>query len=149
MEKSEAITAAQTELMGLADSLGSDQLDRAADRASAETGWSYPVSGSFRESWVVERLKRWAISFLRDESASKFKYKQVNLQQRFEHYDKLVRYMDEEFKQAVEDNPAEFASLDPHYAFGTKIDAGFSYDSFGRETTYSDENLVGFGPTEE
>ncbi len=56
--------------------------------------------------------------------------------------------MDQDFETAVQDNPAEFAGVDLFKMFGSKVDAGFSYDDYGRDTTYSDDNQVVFAPKE-
>jgi hypothetical protein len=54
--------------------------------------------------------------------------------------------MDNEFAQAVEANAHEFAGVDAFQLFGQKIDAGFSYDITGKETTYSTDNKVILSP---
>jgi len=76
-------------------------------------------------------------------------YKQVNLQHRFDHYQKLMEELDEEFEAAMAADIALFAGVDSFRMFGTKLDAGFAYDSFGEDVTYDIERLVNFSPTED
>ncbi len=110
--------------------------------AIRETGWAMPVSTGFRELWIKNRAKRHLFFYLYSESAHKFKYEQINLQQRFEHYGKIIAVMDVQFEGAIEGNPAEFANVSAVQMFGTKIDAGFQTDPFGRDTTYTELNTT-------
>jgi len=133
---------------GLTNYIVPEDIEAAIEQALRDTGWSLPVSGSFKEQWLIQRTKRHLYDMLRAGSAHKFKVEGINLQQRFEHYNILIRDMDEDFETAVQDNPAEFAGVDLFKMFGSKVDAGFSYDDYGRDTTYSDDNQVVFTPKE-
>lgn len=130
------------ELKGLKDKVDSNDYDNALANAQRDTGWTCPVTVAFQIQWLKERSKRWLFFFLWTESAHKFKFEQINLQNRFEHYKILIEYMDKEFEVAKEENIAEFAGAQPYEMFGTKIEAGFQYDSIGNDTTYEEDNLV-------
>lgn len=142
MNKEELIELVTLEVKGLKDKLDSNDHENAVANAQRETGWALPQTSDFRVQWLKERTKRWLIYFLQVESASKFKFEQINLQQRFSNYTELLKMMDQQFKDAIEENPSEFAGVDAFRMFGTKIDAGFSYDDLGADTTYSQANLV-------
>jgi len=148
MTETQLLLAMQRRLRGLAKYIIPEDVTEAITVAKAETGWTLPVTTSFKEYWIAERTKRHVFDMLRSGSAHKFKVEQINLQHRFEHYNDLIRRMDRDFKAAIEDNPAEFAGVDVFKVFGTKIDAGFSSDGVGRDTTYDEGNLVIFTPTE-
>jgi len=130
------------ELKSLKDKVDSNDYDNAVNNAQRDTGWTCPVTVAFQIQWLKERAKRWLFFFLWSESAHKFKFEQINLQNRFEHYQILIKYMDEEFEAAKEENIAEFAGAQPYEMFGTKIEAGFQYDEIGNDTTYNDDNLT-------
>lgn len=85
-----------------------EELEQAVTTAQAETGWSLPVSAHFRTFWICERSLRAAIAMLCIDSAHKFKFKQINLQHRFEHYNKMLQQMDEAFEKAKAAHPEEF-----------------------------------------
>ena len=130
------------ELKSLKDKVDSNDYDNAVNNAQRDTGWTCPVTVAFQIQWLKERAKRWLFFFLWSESAHKFKFEQINLQNRFEHYQILIKYMDEQFEAAKEENIAEFAGAQSYELFGTKIEAGFQYDEIGQDTTYNDDNLV-------
>ena len=130
------------EIKGLSSKVDSTDFDNAVNNAQRDTGWTCPVSSDFKIQWLKERYKRWIFFFLWSESAHKFKFEQINLQHRFEHYKDLIKYMDEQFESAKEENIAEFAGAQAYEMFGTKIEAGFQYNALGQDTTYEDENLV-------
>jgi len=142
MTKEELIEIVSQEVKGLKDKLDSNDHDNAVSNAQRETGWVLPQTADFRVQWIKERTKRWLIYFLQVESASKFKFEGINLQQRFENYSNLLKMMDEQFQTALDENPGEFAGVDSFRMFGTKIDAGFQYDDIGNDTTYDDSNTV-------
>jgi len=132
----------QLEVKSLRSKLDSNDYDQALNNAQRDTGWTCPVTSDFQIQWLKERTKRWLFFFLWTESAHKFKFEQINLQHRFEHYKELIKYMDEQFEAAKEENIAEFAGASNYEMFGTKIEAGFQYDDVGNETTYEDTNYV-------
>jgi hypothetical protein len=148
MTSEELKTLVQSSLRQLQNYLESEDYDTAITMAEKETGWTLPVTTSFREYWMIRRAKRHIYDILLAGSAHKFKLEQINLQHRFEHYKSLVRDEDKAFKDAIKENPAEFAGVDSFKLFGTKIDAGFSSDFLGRDTTYSEDNVVVFTPKE-
>ncbi len=124
-----------------------NEYENAAGDASRETGWSFPVSGNFKEYWIKQRMKRHLFFYLYTESAHKFKYKQINLNHRFDHYGKMLKMMDEAYVKAVDERPDLFAGVSVSHLFGTKVSAGFSYQrGTGRDTTYRESNEVDFGP---
>ena len=130
------------EVKSLATYLESEDYENALSDAKRETGWS-TFTTNFKEHWIKMRAKRHLFFYLASETARKFKVKQFSLDQRFKHYMLLIKRMDEEFKEAQEEHPEEFTSADPSALFGSKIDAGFAYDEFGRDITYdSDQNVI-------
>ena len=150
MTKTEFIQLLPEELKGLDNYLVRDDYSNALDDASRETGWTLPVTIDFKIHWIKERAKRHIFFYLMSESAHKFKFKQINLQQRFEHYRGLIKDMDVAFTAIIEARPDMFADVDPFMMFGTKIDAGFSYvPQTGEDQTYEDDNEVIFTPTED
>jgi hypothetical protein len=149
MTKSEMESLLQEEVKGLTNYLTSPDFSNACDDASRETGFTFALSTDFQIQWVKERAKRHLFFYLLTESAHKFKYEQINLQHRFEHYRKLVEDMDKRYESALEDYYLEFSGASSVNVFGTKIDAGFQYDALtGRETTYDDANVTILTPTE-
>ena len=149
MTRNELVIKINRQLRGLDSYIIRDDIEEAIDSALIETGWTLPVSGSFKEHWIIERTKRAVYDQLRSGSAHKFKVEGINLQHRFDHYNKLIRTMDSDFKAAIQDNPAEFAGVSTYEMFGTKIDAGFQYDKLGKDTTYDSDNSVVHTPSEE
>jgi len=139
----------QGEMKGLSDYLDVSDYVNACNDASRETGWSFPTSSDFRTHWMKQRAKRHLFFYLLSQSAHKFKYQQVNLQQRFDHYERLVKYMDEAYLAAMESNPDEWAGVEAFRIFGTKVDAGFAYDEVGKDLTYDSDQLVEFQPKED
>lgn len=123
--------------------------DNALDDAARDTGWAYPVSGDTKIKWQKQRAKRHVFFYLLSESAHKFKYKQINLQNRFFHYKQLIDTMDKNWKDAQEELLIELSGADEYELFGTKIDAGFSSEhKTGRDTTYDADQIVIHTPNE-
>lgn len=126
--------------------LTSDGFTAAVNSAVSELGWTLPETNSTRIWWITKRAVRYACYILWVASAQNFKYKQVNLQHRFDHYDKLIKQMDNEFAEALTSQPALFASVDTYKMFGTLVGPGFVYDSMGQDITYTDlENYINTG----
>jgi len=147
MTQTEMEEKLEEEVKGLSTYLEGDDYTNACNDASRETGWSFPVSTDFKILWMKDRAKRYLFFYLMSESAHKFKYDQINLQNRFAHYKDLIKIMDESFAAAIEANPQEFADVDAYELFGTNASAGFQYDPLtGKDTTYSDDNKVIFTP---
>jgi hypothetical protein len=121
-----------------ASALSPEGLESAVESAMSELGWSFPVTDNNKCWWVAKRAIRHACFILWVASAQKFKYKQVNLQQRFEHYEKLLKVMDTEFTTALATDTNIFANVESYKMFGTAVGAGFRYDFIGRDITYED-----------
>ena len=142
-------TLVEKEVKGLTSYLDSDDYNNACDDAARETGYSFPVADGFATLWVKSRAKRHIFFYLLTESAHKFKYEQINLQHRFEHYRDIIKYMDEQWAIAQEENALELAGVSGVNVLGTKFDAGFSYEpQTGRDTTYDDDNETIISPKE-
>lgn len=126
-----------------------DDYENATNDAARETGWAFPISGDTKIKWQKERSKRHIFFMLLSESAHKFKYKQISLNQRFDHYLALIKKMDDDWEKAQEDLFAELSGADTFELFGTKIDAGFAYEpQTGRDITYDTEQEVIHSPNE-
>lgn len=124
----------QRALSSLADNLGTGELDFAALQSMNELGWSYPITDSKKSFWVVQRAKRHALDLLRTVASSKFRYKQIHLNQRFDHYNTLIKTWDREFASAMKHEPV-LLGVDMEDAFGTYVRNGFIYDQHGNEIT--------------
>ena len=149
MNETELIEKLEQEVKGLTSYLEEDDYTNAVDDAERETGFSLPTTDTFQIRWLKERTKRHLFFYLMSESAHKFKVDQINLQHRFEHYNKIIEKMDKAFEEALESNPEKFAGADPWDLFGSKVDAGFAYDSqTGIDLTYIDKNLVNVSPSD-
>ena len=125
-------------LMGESSSLVSAAgQEEAAEQALRELPWTLPQEDEIKNFWIIERTKRHIMYILLLEQAHKFRFKQIHLQQRFDHYIKLIDKMDVDFKEFVESNPAIFPidSLTGS-ALGEFIGSGFVYDQLGRDLTY-------------
>jgi hypothetical protein len=146
MDSTELIALVTQEIKGLSSYLEAEDYSNAVDDALRDTGWSFPVTTSFKIKWMKERTKRHIFFYLYTESAHKFKYKQINLQQRWEHYKAIIKDMDALFAVAVEEYAYEFAGVDPVHIFGTHVGAGFVSDDIGQDMTYQEEVKVPFSP---
>ena len=142
----ELTTLVQIQLSSLATLITEEGYEFVCDQTIQELGWSYPLTTSIKLFWVIKRATRHALNVLRIASANKFKFKQVNLQNRFEHFQKLIEEMDKEFEEALTTNTALFAGVDSFRMFGTKVDAGFAYTITGKDITYREDRLVNFSP---
>lgn len=111
-------------LRGVTDLLDDTALEQAVDVAGYETGWSLPLEKPFRIYWYGERAVRAAIAMMVYDTAHAFKFKQINLQQRWEHYSKTLNDMDKAFALAKKENPTEFMEENPDMA---SIIAGFGH----------------------
>jgi hypothetical protein len=139
----------KVQLSGLSSLVTTDGYEFACDQAYNELGWSYPVTNPTQVLWMIKRATRHALDILRIASANKFKYKQVNLQHRFDHFQKLIEDLDKEFLEALTYDIAPLGSgLSSFKLFGTKLDAGFSYGIDGTDETYKIDKYVNFSPVE-
>jgi hypothetical protein len=146
MTESEIIIVIKREIKGLQDSLVDNDYSDAVDNSERDTGFALPVTSDFQVKWLKERIKRHLFFALWTESATSFKFKQINLQQKFEHFGALIDKMDKDFEKAQTENAYEFAQVEATQFFGHKIDVGFSYDTEGRETTFDSDQLVVISP---
>jgi hypothetical protein len=148
LTKEQCIQKVKTQIGNIRDKVESQSVSESCDLALLETGWTFPMSNTFMEYWIIARTKRHLFYQILTVSAYKFKFKQINLQNRFEHFRFMVRDCDREFKEAMEEHPELFTNVDIVHSFGTKIDAGFRYDELGRDITYGDSNLVQLDPND-
>lgn len=149
MTKDELITRVEREIMGLSSKFDADNYSDAVDNAEKETGFTCPVTSGFQITWLKHRTKRSLFFMLLTGAAKKVRYEQINLEQAFGSYRKLIGDMDAEYAKALKENPFEFAGVSACQMFGTKIDAGFQYEPVtGVETTYTEGNKVIINPTE-
>ena len=126
--------------------LASEGYESAVNSALSELGWSLPNTNPTQIQWITKRSLRHACFILWVASAQKFKYKLINLQQRFDHYKILVESMDKEYETALAEQTDIFAGVDSYKLFGTAINVGFRYDYIGRDITYEDlERYINIG----
>ena len=150
MDEGALITTIKEEVKNLTKYLTSPiDYQNAINDALRETGWALPVTSNFQIYWTKQRARRHLFFMLQSESAHKFKYEQINLQHRFEHYTKLIKSMDEKFVEAQEANPSEFSGVSAFKEFGTVANAGFAYEPLtGRDITYQEDQEIIFNPSE-
>jgi hypothetical protein len=141
----ELITLVTAEIKGLSTKFVAGDYTNAVAEALRETGWAFPITVSFQITWTKRRTKRHLFYMLMTESATKTKFEQINQQQKFEHFAKLVEQEDKDF---VNSEPYQFAGVSASHMFGVKIDAGFAYDEVGRDLTYESENTIIVTPSE-
>ncbi len=106
----------------------------AVNTALKEMGLSFPVSNPSREFWLLARAKRHAFDMIRTSSARKFKYKQINLQQRFDHFDRLIHELDAAYLTALETDP-DLMGIRGDLFIGF-VKPGFVYSTNGVDLTY-------------
>lgn len=149
MTEAEAIVVITREIKALSSNFTADDYTDAVDQAERDTGFAFPATTTFNISWLLKRTKRALFFSLLSENAESFKFKQINLQDKFKNLKDLVIEMDKEFAEAQENYPHLFGNVNPVHLFGTKVDAGFAYDDFGRDITFATEQLVNFTPKED
>lgn len=122
--------------------LSEDSQDAAVAAALDELSYSIPLTNQRQCYWLVERTKRHGLYVVVVSQAERFKYKQINLQQKFDHYFKIIEKADATFAKAVETDISGVFSLDiadsttfAKYGFMNNP-AGFVYDQLGRDLTY-------------
>ena len=147
MTESEAVVIVTREIKALSSNFASDDYADAVDAAERETGFTFPATSSFQIQWLLKRTKRALFFSLLSENAESFKFKQINLQDKFKNLSSLVDTMDKEFTQAQEENIYEFAKVSAVQAFSHKVDAGFAYDEFGRDITFDENQRVMINPS--
>jgi len=147
MTRDELIDLLTDELKGLASDLADVDYENAIDAALRDTGWSLPQTSSFKEKWLISRSKRHLFFFLQTEAATQTRYHHFHIHQKFDHFERLITRMDEDFEKAMEDVAHEFVGVSVAQTMGTKIAAGFAYGSqTGRDLTYGDNNQVVIQP---
>ena len=147
MTQEELIALVTAEVKGLSSYLVAADYTNASNSASKETGFSFPVTGDFKILWITERTKRHLFFMLMSESAHKFKFKQINLQNRFAHYNTLIKGMDERYADAISENPQEFAGVEGFRLFGTVAGTGHAYEpETGRNITHDSDQKVPLSP---
>ncbi len=134
----ELIKGIRASLGSSAELLGSGEYEYAAYQALNELGFKYPIESRTLQLWGIERGKRHAIDILRIQAAHRFKYKQLSLNHRFNHYNAILKEMDDKFDKAKDsDLELSFGEDDNLIAgsYGTYIENGFVYDQFGNDIT--------------
>ena len=143
MNQQDVVDEMQKAMKSAADYLESDDYGLAIEEAQLET-WPLPLTDSYRKLWFKRRVKRHLFFILSTDSSKKFRVESYYLQQRFEHFRDMVKYLDNQFAEEKEENPDAFpvppSEGDPAEKMGSKIDAGFAYDKTGRDITYTREN---------
>lgn len=139
------IDLCKIQLSTSAELVTDDGYESAVATAVSELGFSLPSSDDSKTMWLTKRSLRHCIFILWVASAQKFKYKQVNLQQRFEHYDRLLGVMDKEYTDAAEADASFFSDVAAYKQYGTAVGPGFSYDAIGRDTTYDVSRFINSG----
>ena len=144
MIQAEMLVLLKIELRDTATQFTDPELDSCIDSGERETGFSLPTTEDFRIHWVKERAKRACFYMLLIDNAPKVRYEQIFLQQKYDHYKKLIDDMDKAYAKAIEDNAIEFSGItDIYKMFGSTISPGFSYDTItGEDTTFCDWNKV-------
>ena len=120
-----------------ADSLTEDAYADAVNSALRELGWSVPIDHPLKEHWTLERATRHSVFILMIESARKFRYKQIHLQNRFEQYNKILEMMDAQFETAKKNDPelfsdSVFVDSDTLCGWITYIPNAREYNSLGK-----------------
>ena len=150
MTSDELTTLVQEELGGLTDYItGGNDYTNAISKAERETGFAMPVSSDFQVLWMTERTKRHLLNGLRLPAAYGFQYKQIHLEHRFQNLDKIVKQMDNDFREALDENVSEFAGAEAYEMFGHKVDAGFATNVHGSDYTYESDQKVVVTPGED
>lgn len=123
-----------TALSDLSSRLEDHHIEFAANQALDELCFSLPITNSTRSYWTIQRGKRHALDLLRTAAAFRFKYKQISLNQRFEHLDKIIEKMDTDFQKAMDNDP-NLMDLDIDEMFGTYLGNGILTDQFGNDVS--------------
>ena len=149
MNQEEMEALLRQEVKGLSSYLVNEDYTNSCNDASRELGWSFPVSTDFRIHWMKQRAKRFLIFYLISESAFKFKFKQINLQNRFAQLERLLKLLDTEFSDIQNERPDEFANVQSFEMFGHSATAGFAYEpQTGIDITHSSDQIVEIKPDE-
>lgn len=129
--------------LGTSKTLVSDEeVEFAISQAENELKIKYPIPTGKIQLWALERAKRHVMDMLRIQSAHRFKYKQLSLNDRFNHYDRMITDMDNRFENALNTDP-DLWGLSVEGVLGLYIENGFVYDKFGNDVTKTMDMLVG------
>lgn len=112
--------------------IGAEGYEFVVSQALNELGWSLPVDGK-KAYWAVQRGKRHCLDILRTQSAHKFRYKDLSLNHRFNHYNAMVENLDKKFEKALDTDPDLLDIADMFRVFGTYVENGFVYDQYGND----------------
>ena len=152
MTKSELLDLLYYEMSGLSVDLNQEDYFNGISAAERETGYALPQTTNFRVELLRKRATRHILYTLVLGASRKFRAEGFHLDQRFKHYHQLIKDLDAEYKQTIEDHPEEFTltsvSDEAIALFGSLIDAGFSSDGLGRDTTYTNDNEVIISPSD-
>jgi len=149
MTEADGITLIEREIKGLSSEFVTADYTDSVDSAERDTGFSFPTTDTFQIKWLLDRTKRALFFSLLSENITSFKFKQIDIQGIFKNLREVIKDMDEAFETAQLENAEKFAQVDPLHFFGHKIDAGFAYDSMGRDITYQRKQLVKISPSSE
>ncbi|PIV87273.1 hypothetical protein COW49_00470 [Candidatus Kaiserbacteria bacterium CG17_big_fil_post_rev_8_21_14_2_50_51_7] len=147
MTEEELIVVVSTEIKGLSQRLEMVDYEDAVDDALREVNCSFPVTDDTKLYWLKNRVKRHLFFMMVTQYADKFRVEDIHLHQRFDHFLKLVKTMDEEWELAKVEDPTLVADIETYALFGTKVDAGYAYDELGRDRTYDSDQLVILTPS--
>ena len=89
LSSSDFIKQLKIQLGSSSSKLDGPQLDSAVVTTLRELGWAVPITDGTKEYWLIERAKRHSLFILMIEAAHKFRYKELHLQNRFDHYKKF------------------------------------------------------------
>ena len=124
----------QLALGDLQEQLEEDHVEFAIEQTMDELGWSFPIKEGTRPYWAVQRAKRHCLDILRTTAAYKFKYKQINLQQRFEQLHRQIYQLDFDFRTALKYDASLF-DIDISDSFGTYLGNNIIMDQYGNDVT--------------
>lgn len=130
----ELMSRIQMSLGALGSELRDPMLGFAAHQALDELGWTLPTTDTRKDFWLTQRGKRHSLDILRTNASYKFRYKQIHLNQRFEHLNKLIQVMDAEYNKALGSDPI-LLDVESSKIFGTYVGNGFVYDQHGNDVT--------------
>lgn len=136
-------------LRGLKDLFEDEELDQAITDALGELGLSDPPSTNKASYWFLRRCYRNCIEMMMTESAHKFKYKQINLQNRFEHYIRILKREDEAWKEVEADVLLEVSGLGNSSGFGSYLGSGLHYSPTGKQILFQKTPTSDIFPNEE
>jgi len=127
----EFIDLIKTSLGASSSLLEPEEYEHAALQALYELGWDYPIEDTKKKYWSVQRGKRHSLDIIRNSAADEFRYKQISLNQRFEHFNRLIQELDQEFYDALNEDPI-FANASPEELFGQYLGNNLYYNIFGK-----------------